>query len=134
MTEKVLFSGSREVAPDILIQVDKYIIDHISNRDILVVVGDAEGVDAQVIRSCDRLGIPIEVHGAYKKMRRRTSTGKNIPHDTTYPGRDRIMAERLGVSDRAVIVWNGISRGTILTARAAEKRVSVVYWLWKKEG
>jgi hypothetical protein len=134
MTQKVLFSGSREASPMMLEATHRYLMEHIAGRDILVIVGDADGVDLRVIQTCDENDIPVEVHGAYRAIRHKSFTGQNISHDTDYHGRDRIMANLIGATDRAVIVWNGISRqsGTWATARAVSRNTMLVYWLWAK--
>jgi hypothetical protein len=74
-----------------------------------IIVGDAEGVDEEVIKSCDFLGVDIEVHGANGKMRRRTKRGKNIAHEGSYFDRNKEMAH---VADRCEAIWDGKSRGT----------------------
>jgi hypothetical protein len=77
-----------------------------------IVVGEADGIDATVIAECDRIGVPVEVHGAYGKLRHQSKFGQNIAHDCSYPGRDHIMA---GLCDVCQAVWDGKSRGTKLT-------------------
>ncbi len=130
---KVLFTGSRDASPEMLAAVRKYIRDRLAGADVQVIVGDADGVDYEVIQACDEHEIPIEVHGA-RRIRHKTWTGKNIVHDTDYLGRDRIMAGLLEKTDFLVVVWNGKSRqcGTIYTAKQASPRVLEAYWLWKK--
>ena len=129
----ILFSGSREATPEMLSAVSEYIKSRVSSHDTII-VGDAEGIDYQVIRTADELEIPIQVHGT-AKMRHLTWTGTNITHPgMSYLQRDRHMAGLIGHSDRAVIVWNGISPkcGTVATARYVSQNTSVVYWLWGK--
>lgn len=135
MIQKILFTGSREASPDMLEATREYIKKHVAGRNVIVIVGDAEGIDYQVIQTCDELEIPIEVHGAYGRMRHNTWTGKNFPHEVkSYLGRDRLMAEMVGVNDMVVAVWNGKSLkcGTVATARHASKSCPHAYWLWKK--
>jgi hypothetical protein len=134
MTQKILFSGSRAATPDMLAATDLYIRDRLAGKDVCIIVGDAEGIDYRVIQTCDELELPIEVHGGYGKMRCKTWTGVNVTHDTDYLERDRIMANLIGPDDRAVIVWDGISKrcGTVATARAVSKNTLLVYWLWTK--
>jgi len=132
MTRNILFTGSRDANPEMLMLVHEY-TDSLIGQDVRVIVGDAEGVDYQVVRNCDELEIPIECHGAYNKMRFKTWTGKNITHDTDYLGRDRIMANLLEPGDECVAVWNGKSMksGTIATARYAKKKEATIVWLYK---
>lgn len=131
---KVLFTGSREASPDMLDAIRDYITNRIARISAEVIVGDAEGCDYQVIQVCDELEIPIQVHGAYQKMKHKTWTGQNITHDTDYLGRDRIMAGMVGIHDMVVVVWNGKSKqcGTVATARYAAKKCPHAYWLWAK--
>lgn len=134
MTQKILFTGSRDATPDMLAATRNYIAERLVGKDVHVIVGDAEGVDYEVIQVCDEAEISIEVHGAYGKVRHKTWTGRNVPHDTDYPTRDRIMAGLIQPTDRAVVVWNGVTQacGTYLTARAVSKNTLRVYWLWMK--
>lgn len=134
MIQKVLFTGSREASHDMLEAVSRYINARIVGHEVLVIVGDADGVDETVIRCCDENEIPVEVHGAFNKFRRKTWTGTNVSHDTDYLGRDRIMANLLKPGDMCVAVWNGVSKesGTVATARYAGRSCHAVYWLWRK--
>jgi len=52
---KLLITGSRE-ADSTLLSVVREIVELAKNRKLSIVVGDDEGVDAEVIRECDRLG------------------------------------------------------------------------------
>ncbi len=131
---KVLFTGSREIAPEQADTIRRYITERVAGKDVHIIVGDAEGADTVVIQACDESDISIEVHGAYNKMRCKTWTGKNYPHDTDYLGRDRIMAEMVGQGDMVVVAWNGKSKrsGTYATARYASKNCPMAYWLLEK--
>jgi hypothetical protein len=136
MTRKILFTGSRDASPEMLAMVDMYIRGNLYDRDVSVIVGDADGVGYQVIQTCDECDIPIEVHGGYGKMLHKTWTGKNIVHDTDYPGRDKIIVSLLGQGDRCIAVWNGKwgrgRSGTVLTARFAEKAGIETEWIWMR--
>jgi len=134
MTQKILFSGSRNATPQMLEATRRYIVERLIGKDVYVIVGDAEGIDTCVIQTCDENDIPLEVHGAHDTIRHITFTGKQVKHPCGYLERDRIMADLIGQTDRAVIVWNGISRhcGTWATARAVSRNTMNVYWLWAK--
>jgi len=109
---KQLFTGSREATPAMLdLACQRARIAGEQGRHIIV--GDADGVDAAVIDECDRLGIPVEVHGGYNRLRRETRSGQNFVHAGDYLRRDRLMAER---ADFVEAIWNGKSRGTKYTA------------------
>ena len=137
MTRKILFTGSRDANPEMLRLAREY-LDSLVGWDVHIIVGDADGVDYQVVMICDEKDISVECHGAYQKMRFKTWTGKNFAHDTDYLGRDRIMANLLEPGDECVAVWNGkwkngiVGRsGTVTTARYARERGAVVTWLYK---
>jgi hypothetical protein len=132
MNINVLFSGSRDAATEMLLAVRGYITTRINPHTDTIIVGDAGGIDYEVIRVADELEIPIQVHGT-NQMRHVTWTGSNITHKgMSYLQRDRHMASLIGPQDRAVIVWNGISRkcGTVATARYVSQNTLLVYWLW----
>ena len=112
---KLLITGSRE-ASDRMLQYARIVVDRAKQLGWSIVVGDAEGIDAEVIAWCDMLGVPVEVHGSYGKLRHQSRTGKNVTHPASYPERDRIMA---GICDVCIGVWNGKSRGTKVTVDAA---------------
>jgi len=77
--------------------------------DIEIIVGDAFGIDRHVIETCDRLGVPVTVYGAYGKFRNRSKTGKNIALQANYTDRDEHM---IAECDMCIAVWNGRSKGT----------------------
>ena len=114
---KVLITGSRQVNPNMLAAVRK-VVEIAKSQGWTIIVGDAPGIDAEVIQACDDLDVPVEVHGAYSELRFRTHTGKNHWHQGPYDNRDRIMVE---LCDRCIAIWNGKSRGTMSTARAAKR-------------
>lgn len=116
---KILITGSRD-ANARLLAIARHTVLKAAELGDEIIVGDAEGVDAEVIRMCDFLGVPVQVHGAYGSMRRKTKYGSNIKHNrtTTYPARDKDMAFRC---DKCVACWNGVSRGTYITWTTAKK-------------
>ena len=111
---KLLITGSRDATPG-MIEYTKKVVDRANKLGWFIIVGDAPGIDWMVIVHCDLLGVPVEVHGAYNKMRNSTSTGKNSTHDCSYPLRDLIMAD---LCDRCMAIWNGKSKGTMITYKA----------------
>ncbi len=112
----LLITGSREATPEMLAYAHKAVA-RAQARGWSVIVGDAEGVDAAVIAACDELGLPVEVHGANSRLRRRTRAGKHVVHKERYLARDRAMVAR---ADVALAVWNGRSRGTQYTFEYAQ--------------
>ena len=56
--------------------------------------------------------VPVEVWGAYNRLRRKSMQGDNYSTDGDYSDRDRLMAARC---DMCIAIWNGKSRGTKIT-------------------
>lgn len=138
MTRKILITGSRDTTPEMVDCLKKYLISLIG-EDVTVIVGDAWGIDYEVVQFCDENDIDVECHGAYQKMRFKTWTGRNVSHDTDYPGRDRIMVSLLNTGDRCVALWNGTwnhgirgRSGTVLTGHLAEKAGIETEWIWRQ--
>ena len=109
---KILITGSREATPEMLQAVKTY-IDWADEHDAQVIVGDAPGMDAEVIRLCDERLIPLTVVGAYGKLRHRSKfPEQNCYIAGGYLDRDRLMAHKC---DCCIAIWNGRSRGTKYT-------------------
>jgi hypothetical protein len=120
----LLIVASRDSTPAAL-DLARALVAEAGRRGWRVIVGDAYGVDAAVIDECDWQGVPVEVHGAYGRLRRRTIGGENVVHAGGYAARDREMVERC---DYCVAVWNGESdetQETVEYARERGKRVKV---------
>jgi hypothetical protein len=137
MTQKILVTGSRETSPEMVDTLRRH-LSRLIGTDVLVMAGDAGGIDYETVRFCDEHEIPVECHGAYREMRNKTWTGENIAHETSYLGRDRLMVSRLGKGDRCIAVWNGTwnkgikgRSGTVYTARLAERAGIDTDWIWK---
>ena len=112
---KLLITGSRQ-ASDRMLAYAISLVRRAKELGWSIVVGDASGIDAIIIGEADRLGVPVEVHGAYNKLRHQSSKGTNVTHDSTYSERDKVMAQ---ICDVCIGVWNGKSRGTKITVEAA---------------
>lgn len=126
----LLITGSRE-ASDYLLERARAFVRLVKEVGGQVVVGDAEGVDATVIRACDELGVPVTVYGAYGKLRRKSITGKNIAIVSSYLARDREMVR---VCTHCVALWNGRSRGTKYTYDVARRRGKPAELIVDREG
>lgn len=90
---------------------------------VMIIVGDADGIDKAVIEECDKWKIPCVVNGALGEVHNRTKTGVNIAHKCGYLSRDRLMAE---ACDVCLAFWNGHSTGTKYTldhARSLGKEI-----------
>jgi hypothetical protein len=114
---KILITGSRNASFDMLDMVRKICERHSQEEFI---VGDASGVDAQVISYCDDNGIKVSVYGAYNTMRHKTISGNNHPLNMSYPSRDKYMVDE-AKPDMCAAIWDGSSHGTIHTATYAHQ-------------
>ena len=110
--KQLLITGSREIGQDALADTEKLVSAYLGS----ILVGDAEGIDATAIETCDRYNVPCTVHGAFGKMRRKTKQGENIPLAGNYLSRDKFMADKAEV---VVAFWNGFSAGTRYTFQQA---------------
>lgn len=111
---KLLITGSREATPEML-EYAREAVHGVYFMGWEIVVGDASGVDQAVIEECDRMGVPVTVHGGYGKIRIRTKTGQNIAHPGSYPDRNWAMVESLSPGDHCLAIWDGSSHGTRIT-------------------
>lgn len=121
---RLLITGSRD-ASDEMFDYAVRVVKRAKELNWAIVVGDAPGVDAAVINACDRMGVPVEVHSAYGRIRNGTQTGTNTAHEGPYRDRDRVMVE---LCEACLAVWNGYSPGTRRTfeyAKGLGKRVWV---------
>jgi predicted Rossmann fold nucleotide-binding protein DprA/Smf involved in DNA uptake len=86
-----------------------------------IIVGDAPGVDAEVIKTSDT----CTVLGAFGKLRCETDGSARfsvVPGD--YVGRDDILISR---ADIVVCIWNGKSSGTLRNYARAKKLGKTAY-------
>ena len=115
---KLMITGSRHTNPRLLQLAHKAVVRAKANGwEILV--GDAHGVDFQVIQSADHLEVPITVMGANNSLRHKTSFGENITVSGNYRERDN---ELLRQADVVLALWNGVSKGTIRNYQSARHR------------
>lgn len=114
---RVLITGSRNASAAMLDRA-RQIVAQIAANGERVIVGDADGIDAAVIAECDRLGVPVEVFGAYGQVRHHSTRGHEWAIKDSFLARDRTMAQHC---DRCEAVWDGQSRGTRYTFEHARK-------------
>jgi len=112
---RLLITGSRGTTTAML-EYARQVVAEAKAKGWTIIVGDAAGVDAAVITECDRLNVPVIVHGAFENMRRRTTTGTNTATMGSFTARDRLMVER---SSFCVAIWDGRSKGTRYTFKYA---------------
>jgi hypothetical protein len=117
---KLLVTGSRvcSISHQDLVRYILMKLNWLYEDKLEVIVGDADGIDNSVIEFCDSRLIPLTVYGAYGKMRHSTKTGKNVPTNLTYLGRDDLMAS---LCDKVVAMCVNKSSGTMYTFNQATK-------------
>ena len=126
--KRLLITGSREITKQALTDTETLVSIYLGS----ILVGDAEGIDAKVIETCDRYNVPCTVYGAFGKMRRKTKQGENIALVGSYFNRDKVMANE---ADLVVAFWNGISNGTRYTfQQAIIRKIPVVVRNYKTGG
>lgn len=124
------FSGSRNWNVDYwrVIDVIESVFDRVSKeRDFIVHVGDASGVDEYVVKLCNAKAVDVTVYGAHGKIRLPDHIVKNAKRVTPpeanndqrgYHIRDEILAASVDV---LYGIWNGNSKGTLYTCRHARQ-------------
>lgn len=127
--QRVLITGSREASPRLL-SIACRAVERAQANGWSIIVGEANGVDATVVETADRLGVPVEVWGARNTLRHQSNTGQNYTIPGSYEERDRLMVER---ADRCLAIWNGASRGTLATVAYARKLGLTVHLMTASE-
>jgi len=115
--KKILITGSRQAGQS-MISYARKCVERAKEIGASIVVGDAPGIDAAVIKACDEMNVPVIVYGAYGKLRNKSKTGTNLSHSGNYSERDRVMVE---LCDTCMAIWNGSSRGTKATYEMAKR-------------
>lgn len=111
---RLLITGSREATADML-RMAYSAVERAKANDWQIIVGDADGIDKQVIYACCWLNVPFQFCGItlYPRNTCCTSHLNNYTQVRgNYLARDRYMAHRC---HRVFAIWNGISRGTKYT-------------------
>lgn len=120
MPPLLLITGSRDATPAMLAYADRAVA-RCRELEWVVIVGDAEGVDAQVIGKCHHIGVPFACYGITASPRNfccQGHLGNYLQAKGDYLARDRQMVE---AADRVLAIWNGQSRGTKYTYDYAVK-------------
>ncbi len=112
MLKRLLISGSRDASPQML-DFARRCVGRAQQQGYVVLVGDAAGVDAAVVKQCLLLNVPCVCVGIARQPR--NGGGKNkrstyLPFGSTYSDRDRYLVE---CADIVMCIWNGISNGTL---------------------
>jgi predicted Rossmann fold nucleotide-binding protein DprA/Smf involved in DNA uptake len=114
---KLLISGSREASPKML-EFAKLITTRAWYRGYEIIVGDAEGIDKQVVQTAEKFNAHYRAYGITRLARNGAICYQNVkpilaakrfkPH-AAYFHRDRYMVSE---SDIVICIWNGRSEGT----------------------
>jgi len=125
----ILVTGSREANQAMREKARRVTLNLIAKRS-RIIVGDAEGVDEEVIDTCNKEKYPyVSVFGAYGKLRRRSKYGFNHATGGSYPKRDVVMAI---LCRGCATIWNGKSRGTQITFEAVARLKKPIKHLYHK--
>lgn len=97
--------------------------------DASIIVGDAIGVDAEVVCECIKQAVPFTCYGITSKPRNGCPLRfyVQVPCCRNYLERDDYMVRQLGPDGICMALWNGTSRGTIYTYEGAEKAGAKAY-------
>lgn len=114
---RLLISGSRQCTPE-MSKIARRCVEQAKQKGYSILVGDAEGIDHDVMLACCDLGVPFLCFGCTPAprhiccVRHRVETGVYHRIIGGYLQRDRVMVNQC---DLMVAIWNGRSRGTKYT-------------------
>src|ERR1051326_7853894 len=112
MVHPLLISGSRGASPDMLRRAELGVL-RAKQLGWSITVGDASGVDAVVIQTCNLNDVPYLCYGISRDPR--CTIAKRSAYTRVrgnYLDRDRYMVH---LADEVYCIWNGVSRGTKYT-------------------
>lgn len=129
--KKILICGSRYPTGSMVDAAHWWTV-HISYRHHAILVGDAVGIDAVVVKHAEIWNANYTAYGVWDKPRNNAKNYCNlynivrerlatIPRPTPsqlYTERDRWMVEQV---DRVVCIWNGSSKGTLAVFEYAKQ-------------
>ena len=111
------------------------------HHDLRIIVGDALGVDAEIVRACNQLGVPYQTVGINVRPR---NGGRNYLRllnlkgtwAQRYQQRDRYMVQQANaifcISNGEFYRSNGTPSGTIATYQYAKGFADKQVFLWPK--
>ncbi|MBE2196840.1 MAG: hypothetical protein IAE83_21895 [Anaerolinea sp.] len=112
-------SGSRDMTPEMRYAPSR-VLWRAHQDGYTVVVGDAPGVDTEIINASKRLNIPIVIFGITAMPRMDTHGNAYVQVKRgNFNYRDQIMID---LADRWIGLWNGRSQGTAKAAQYARKQ------------
>lgn len=103
----IMICGSRKASDTLLLEV-RHFVQVLRDEEHHVLVGDALGVDSQVVWACEELEIPYTCYGIADAPRNGASNYVNTMLDS-YTARDDFMLLK---AEYVVGFWNGYSKGT----------------------
>ena len=103
---KIMIAGSRGLKHA---QTVEAVVLRIKERGDEILVGDAHGIDATVIKYCKLHNVKLTVHVPSGKTQRNGYDCNTIRAGKTYTERDRYMVNQ---ADFGVVIWDGQSPGT----------------------
>lgn len=123
---KLLVCGSRETCND-AIDFARRCVDRAKVKGYEIIVGDATGIDTEVVVHAMTHRLPLTIYGITRTARCWSAIEQTVKlHKVDFPtytrcegdflARDRVMAE---ACDICIGVHNGISRGTLYTVNYA---------------
>ena len=133
----LLICGSRIATPQML-ELARRVVQRASELGWTILVGDAAGIDAEVICACESLKLPAKCFGISPQPRATIIDTQlvqyiqvQVPHSRrAYLQRDEIMVRQ---ADRLYAIWNGTSGGTIYTYKYALSQRKPAH-LWDATG
>ncbi len=115
---RLMIAGSRRASANML-EYARRVVARAEEQGWEIVVGDnPQGVDAEVVRECNRRGLCATVYGITSEPRNGgAAAGRYAQMGKNYSERDRLMAK---ATDRALFIHDGKSRGTLKGYRYAK--------------
>ena len=111
---RLLITGSRDATPAMLDYAHRLVM-YARDKGWHIIVGDAEGIDAQVIHDCSHASVAFNVFGI-TTFPRNGGLAARLHYiqvnEQSFLGRDRHMVR---MCSRCMAIWNGRSRGTKYT-------------------
>jgi len=113
---KIMICGSRKRTSKMADYAKRCVQKALANGDSII-VGDACGIDEDVVTVCERIGVPYTCYGISADPRNHASNYVNTGL-ADYTARDERM---VGEADKVMCIWNGDSNGTMNVFHYATK-------------
>ena len=103
-----MICGSRQRTPRMTHYAQRCVAKAKQNGDNII-VGDALGIDEDVVSACHQLNVPYTCYGISASPRNSALVYVNTQLET-YEERDKHL---IGLADKIMCIWNGDSKGTV---------------------